>query len=78
LLAEIIPADIVGNPEYPGLQLGGIPDVVQVMVNSDKSLLDQVIRHPFVPHRMQNEFSDPLVILIVNLRQVHLLIPINS
>jgi hypothetical protein len=78
LLAEIIPADIVGNSENPRLQTGGVPDVFQVVIDFDKSFLDQVIRHPFVSHRMQDEFPDPPIILIVNLREMHHSIPVSS
>jgi hypothetical protein len=71
LLTKKIPADVMGNPKDPGLQPGSIPDVFKVIVDFEKSFLDQVIRHPFVSHRMQNEFPDPLVIKIVNLREMH-------
>jgi hypothetical protein len=53
------------------LQLGRVPDIFQVIVDPDKGLLDQVISEPFVSDGMENKFSDALIILIVNLREVH-------
>ena len=58
--------------------LAGIPEVFQVIVDPDKGLLDQVVGHPVVSHRMQDESSDPLVILVINFGEVHFSTPGKS
>jgi hypothetical protein len=63
----------VGNPKDPDRDLGGVAHTVQLFLDFHKGFLNQVVGRRFIPHRGQDEFSHPLVEMVVDLKKVHFL-----